>query len=85
MILTWKNYLQEPFDIFTEKIVEVCRINSLWDFEPVTIDSPVIYLSTEPGEDELYDVANNPEFVLIDADHVSIVGNDASKIVKYFK
>ncbi len=75
----------EPFDIFTEKVVEVCRINSLWDFEPVTIDSPVIYLSTTPHEEELYNIANNPEFVVIDADHVSIVEKDVPKIVKYFK
>ena len=75
----------EPLETFTEKIIATSIVNSTWDFEPVTIDSPVLYIGTDPTEDNLYNIAPHAEFIYVEADHISLIRNDVHKIIKYLK
>ena len=75
----------EPFEIFLEKVIVVSIINSVWDFEPVSIESPVIYFGTEGMEENLFTIAPNAEFIPVDANHYTIIDKDRFKIIEYFK
>ncbi|WP_407415860.1 amino acid adenylation domain-containing protein, partial [Methanobrevibacter sp.] len=78
----------EDHDELIDKIVEISRVNLVWDFPAAKInDTPVIYLATTHElEGKLENIARNGEFIFIEGtDHLSVIGPDVKKIVKYFK
>ncbi|WP_297983202.1 hypothetical protein [uncultured Methanobrevibacter sp.] len=72
-------------DEFVQKIIVVSIINSVWDFEPVSLDSYVVYLSTEPKYEDFSKYARDFEYISIEADHLKLMDSDADKIIKYVK
>ena len=78
----------EDHDELIDKIVEIFKVNSVWDFPAAKINgTPVIYLASGPDlESKFDDIARYGKFIIIeDTDHTSLIMDDVEKIVKYLK
>ena len=78
----------EDHDELIDKIVEIFKVNSVWDFPAAKINgTPVIYLASGPDlESKFDDIAKYEKFIIIeDTDHTSLIMDDVEKIVKYLK
>ena len=73
------------FDEFVQKIIVISIINSIWDFEPVSLDSHVVYLSTEPKYEDLSKYAHDFEYISVEAEHLKLMDEHADRILKYVK
>ena len=72
-------------DEFVQKIVVISIINSVWDFKLESLDSHVVYLSTEPKYEDFSKYAHDFEYISIEAEHLKLIDEHADKIIKYVK
>ena len=72
-------------DEFVQKIVVISIINSVWDFKLESLDSHVVYLSTEPKYEDFSKYAHDFEYISIEAEHLKLMDEHADKILKYVK
>ena len=72
-------------DEFVQKIIVISIINSVWDFEPVSLDSHVVYLSTEPKYEDFSKYAHDFEYISVEAEHLKLMDEHADRILKYVK
>ena len=72
-------------DVFVQKIIVISIINSVWDFEPVSLDSHVVYLSTEPKYEDFSKYAHDFEYISVEAEHLKLMDEHADRILKYVK
>ena len=81
----YKSFFDEYASDFKDKFLEICYINSSWDFDTPKIKSHIIYLSTSDSFNEDLDyISDNYEFISIDSTHEDIIEKDVDKIKKYF-
>jgi len=81
----YKSFFDEYASDFKDKFLEICYINSSWDFDTPKIKSHIIYLSTSDSFNEDLDyISDNYEFISIDSTHKDIIEKDVDKIKKYF-
>ena len=71
---------------FVEKLIEICLVNSEWDFHTPKVKSHLCYIAVSTDvKDKLNQISSDNEYIEIESTHKKIIGEDVGKIAKYLK
>ena len=71
---------------FVEKLIEICLVNSEWDFHTPKVKSHLRYIAVSNDvKDKLNQISSDNEYIEIESTHKKIIGEDVGKIAKYLK